>query len=144
MRQRSFAVLAALAIAGAQTQPQSQQPDMMIRINVNLVQVDAVVTDSQDRPVPNLKASDFEILQDGKRQTITNFSYVTTRPAEASAVPAPAKGQSPKNEPKSLAPPPAKIKLSDVRRTVALVVDDLGLSFDSISRIRQSLKKFVD
>src|SRR5262249_34216495 len=113
----------------------------VIRINVNLVQVDAVVTDSQDRPVTNLKASDFEMLQDGKRQNITNFSYVTTRPVPASATPAPGV---PKIQPKALGPPPKKIKIGDVRRTVALVVDDLGLSFESIARIRQSLEKFVD
>ena len=136
---RGTAVLAALAIAGAQTQPQTQQPDMVIRINVNLVQVDAVVTDSHDQPVTNLKASDFEILQDGKRQNITNFSYITFRPAAVSAAPAPPKGQ-----PKGFAPPPAKLKAADVRRTVALVVDDLGLSFESIAYVRQSLKRFVD
>jgi VWFA-related protein len=31
-----------------------------------------------------------------------------------------------------------------VRRTVALVVDDLGTSFESISYVRQSLRKYVD
>jgi hypothetical protein len=60
--------------------------DPVIRIDVKLVQVDAVVTDSAHKHIGNLKAGDFEILQDGKPQTITNFSYIapsalpTTRP----------------------------------------------------------------
>src|SRR5580698_3493585 len=49
----------------------------VIRIDVNLVQVDAVVTDSRGRRVTNLPATAFEILQDGKPQDITNFTYVS-------------------------------------------------------------------
>src|SRR5262249_52765214 len=41
-------------------------------------------------------------------------------------------------------PPPAALKPDQIRRTIALVVDDLGLSFESMARIRQSLKKWVD
>jgi hypothetical protein len=32
----------------------------------------------------------------------------------------------------------------DVRRTIALVVDDLGLSFQSTNYVRRALKQFVD
>jgi hypothetical protein len=48
----------------------------VIRVSVNLVQIDTTVTDAQGHTVPNLEAKDFEILQDGKPQTITKFSYV--------------------------------------------------------------------
>jgi hypothetical protein len=41
-------------------------------------------------------------------------------------------------------PPPVELKPNQVRRTVALVVDDLGLSFASIAQLRSALKKFVD
>ena len=135
---RSSAILLALVAAFAQT-PQPTAPDTVIRINVNLVQVDAVVTDSSGKPVTDLKPEDFEVLQDGKRQQITNFSYISTRdPSSARAKPA--------LTVKKGAPlvPPARIKPQDIRRTVALVVDDLGLSFESIARVRSSLKKFVD
>jgi VWFA-related protein len=135
---RSSAILLALVAAFAQT-PQPTAPDTVIRINVNLVQVDAVVTDSGGKAVTDLKPEDFEVLQDGKRQQITNFSYISTHdPGTARPKPAPAarKGAPPV--------PPARIKPQDVRRTVALVVDDLGLSFESIGRVRGSLKKFVD
>jgi VWFA-related protein len=37
-----------------------------------------------------------------------------------------------------------RLKPEEVRRTVALVVDDLGLSFESTYFVRRALKKFVD
>jgi hypothetical protein len=36
------------------------------------------------------------------------------------------------------------LKPEDVRRTIAVVVDDLGLSWESTSYVRRALKKFVD
>src|SRR5437016_10658813 len=142
---RFIAVFAVLTLASAQNQPQSfqQNPDNVIRITVNLVQVDAVVTDSKDKPVTNLKKEDFILLQDGKPQTITNFTYVNTRDASVRTISTP-KPQS-KGAPSLRPPPPPRgLKPTQIRRTVALVVDDLGLSFESIARIRGSLKKFVD
>jgi len=144
LRGKAIHTVAAIAVlAGASAQTANNQADEpIIRINVNLVQVDAVVTDAKDKPVSNLTADDFEIRQDGKVQKITNFSYISLRTTAAPAAALPArKAATPKGTPP---PPPAVIKASDVRRTVALVVDDLGLAFDSISRVRQSLKKFVD
>jgi VWFA-related protein len=118
-----------------------ENPDTTIRITVNLVQVDAVVTDAKNRQVTDLKASDFEIRQDGKPQKITHFSYISTLPAPAVA---PITTPQPKN---SAAPPPTPVRAlrpGQVRRTIAMVVDDLGLSFESMAQVRSALKKFVD
>jgi VWFA-related protein len=115
---------------------QGQSP-AVIRIDVNLVQVDAVVTDSKNRHVDNLKAEDFVILQDGKPQAITNFSYITTGNGTApAAAPTVRANRAP-------APPPEALKATDVRRMFALVVDDLNLSFESIAHVRDGLRKFV-
>lgn len=124
---RRLALLLVAAAALAQT------PDHVIRINVNLVQIDAIVTDGKGRPVTDLKAEDFQILQDGKPQVISNFSYVLTAPAGRPGPAVPIPGA-----------PPVKLKPGDVRRTIALVVDDLGLSFEAAAYVRQALKKFVD
>jgi VWFA-related protein len=40
--------------------------------------------------------------------------------------------------------PPVQLKPEQVKRTIALIVDDLGLSFESMVRVRLSLKRFVD
>lgn len=116
----------------------------VIRINVNLVQVDAMVTDAKGRPVTDLTADDFVVLQDGRPQTITNFAFVAVK----NTATATAGTASPPKRAKttvSLPPPPgAQLRQDQVRRTVALVIDDLALSVDSIQRVRQSLKKWVD
>src|SRR5215217_1572764 len=74
----------------AQNPPQTQKPtsddkDDVVKINTNLVQVDAVVT-KDGKPVTNLTADDFEIFEDGKRQTITSFAFISNVP---NAVPEP-------------------------------------------------------
>lgn len=145
---RFFALFLTLALASAQNSPQAfqqQNAESVIRITVNLVQVDAVVTDSKGKPVSNLRKEDFVILQDGKPQTITNFSYVSSKGSALQTTSAPLK-QAPAAKGVPAPPPPVTGSAipKQVRRTVALVVDDLGLSFESIAHIRASLKKFVD
>ena len=92
------------------------------------MQVDANVTDSHGKPVSGLKAADFQILQDGKPQVITNFSYISVKPSTADSAPtrvAVAKKGGTPGPP----PPPTTLSMNKVVRTIALVVDDLGLSF---------------
>jgi VWFA-related protein len=135
---------------GASPQPQTAVPNQqpspdvesqdVVRINTNLVQVDVVVT-KDGKPVNDLQPGDFEILEDGKPQTITNFSYISNVPDGATAATAPRQKPSEKTAPPV---PPAKIKLGDQRRTVALVIDDLGISWDSMSQIKSQVRKFLD
>ena len=113
----------------------------MVRITSNLVQVDVTVTDKKGRPIPNLRPEDFEILEDGKPQKITNFSFITGRERVA---PAPARSERKGKTPAPPPPPPVVLRPEQVRRTVALVVDDLGLSFESVHFVRAALRKFVD
>jgi VWFA-related protein len=111
----------------------------VIKINTNLVQVDAVVT-RNGKQVTDLRAEDFVILQDGKPQPITNFSYVSNEPAGTANVAAPTKTKD-----KTAVPPvPSAIRPHDVRRTMAFVVDDLGLMFESIDRAKSQLRKFIN
>ena len=108
---------------------------------MNLVQVDAVVTDSDGRQVTNLAADDFEVLEDGRPQQITAFSYVKT----AGPQPVGARPAAPVKNPIAPPMPPAPhLTPQQVRRTVVLMVDDLGLSFESTYYVRRALKKFVD
>jgi hypothetical protein len=113
--------------------PTPKPPETVIKVSVKLVQVDATVTDEKGHSVRDLQAQDFEILQDGKPQVITNFSYVNppvnTRPGARADIPS---GN------------PNKVRFQDIHRTVALVVDDLGLSFESTVRTRMALLHYVD
>ena len=63
------------------TPPDKSLPDQkneddtdVVRITTNLMQVDATVTDRDGKQVTDLKAADFEIMENGRPQAITNFS----------------------------------------------------------------------
>jgi VWFA-related protein len=58
----------------APTPQPPQQPTF--RTGVNFVRVDAIVTDRQGNPVADLKQADFEVLEDGKAQTIESFRFI--------------------------------------------------------------------
>src|SRR6266542_686972 len=138
---------------GTQTRPAPQQPipkqaqeqnpgrddeQDIVRITSNLVQLDVVVT-KDGKLVTDLTADDFEIFEDGHLQQITNFSYVSniqTAPTVASLPP---------NKSKS-GPPvlPAVVRAQDIHRSIALVVDDMGISFQTMGQVRKQLRKFVD
>jgi len=124
----------------ASQEVQKPESDEVVRITTNLVQVDAVVTDNHGKVVTDLKPDEIKILEDGRQQKITNFSYYVT---ESPAAPA-GREKSATVEKNAPPVPPTRLKPEDVRRTIAIVVDDLGLSFESTHFVRQALKKFVD
>lgn len=117
-------------------QKKAEAEDDVVRITTNLVQVDAVVTKG-GKTVPNLTAEDFEIYEDGRKQTITSFAYISNVPTTTAAAPPPEKGKV------IDAPPAAPLKRDEARRTVALVVDELGLSAESINQVKKQLRKFI-
>ena len=63
------------AIQGTSGQtPQGQ--DEVIRVRTNEVRLDVVVKDKKGRPVKDLTAGDFEVLEDGVSQKIASFRFV--------------------------------------------------------------------
>jgi len=126
-------------VAAPQT-PQPQKPaesdDEVVKITTNLVQVDAVVT-KDGKLVKDLTADDFEIYEDGRKQAITSFAYISNVPGTNSP---------PVNmvrEKGAEVVPFTPVKADVPRRTMALLVDDLGLSAESIGQVRRQLRKFV-
>ena len=125
----------------SQSPSQAQNDEDVVRITTNLVQIDAVVVDKTGQPVTGLTPEDFEILENGKPQPITNFSFIEVAPGPAANKP----GESaPKPAKNALPVPPARLKAGQVNRTIALVVDDLMMSFFSVGTVQESLKKFVN
>ena len=119
----------------AQKTPQKPDytQDDVVRITTNLVQVDAVVT-KDGKAVTNLTADDFEIYEDGRKQAITSFAFISNVPNSTAPKP---------DVKKADVVPFAQINQEDPHRTIAFVVDDLGLSHESISRVRGQLRKFI-
>ncbi|MEP7076097.1 MAG: VWA domain-containing protein [Acidobacteriota bacterium] len=133
-------------VAGCLAQQATPSPtpkptdDDVVKISTALIQVDVTVTDAKGKVIPDLKPEDVEIYENGQKQKISHFSFIaaaqqaikTDQSKEAKAV-------------KDAIPlPTAKLRTDQIRRTVALVVDDLSLSFESTYQVRRALKKFVD
>jgi VWFA-related protein len=135
-------ILVATAALVAAQQPVPAQPPVQtaspFRIAVDLIQVDAVVTDSRGRYVTDLTAADFEVLQDGKSRTLSAFTYVDSAAQRAALG---GNSAAPRSAPIGL---PAPIAPDKIQRTIAVVVDDLGLSFESTARVRAMLRRFID
>lgn len=120
----------------------AQDPDApTLRITVTMVQVDAVVTDRGGKHVPDLTRDDFEVFEDGKAQKISHFSFVPGQaPIQRKTTASGLKGA----PVTATVPGGLKASAENTRRTMALVVDDLGLTFASTHSVREELRRFVD
>jgi VWFA-related protein len=73
------ALIAAAVVAapGAQDRPPAaQQPPVTFKVEINYVEIDAVVTDAQGNFVRDLTKDDFHVVEDGKPQSVSVFSLV--------------------------------------------------------------------
>lgn len=135
------------SVFGQTPQPNATPPlpvndQDVLKISTNLVQLDVVVTDKNGNQVTDLKPEDFEIFINGEKQDISNFSYIFSKTANTGNSESGRKNKI--VEKYNVPPPPAKLKLEEVRRTYAIIVDDLGLSFTSIPAVKDSIRKFIN
>ena len=107
----------------------------VVKITTALIQIDVTVTDKSGKIFADLRRDEIEIYENGKKQDINNFTFVSN----VRDVVEKGKGNT-----AGVRLPPTTIKPEQVRRTIALVVDDLTLSFESTYYVRRALKKFVD
>jgi VWFA-related protein len=140
-------LLTGLAITPAPRQP-SQTPERppppTFRVSEELSTIDAIVTDNQGQHVRDLRPEDFEVQQRGNRLAVRQVVYVDTSAATATtrAETSDVAGATPR-----VIPPPAGPVASTGqtnRRTIAVVVDDFGLSFESVYWTRRALSQFID
>jgi VWFA-related protein len=74
-----FAAALGAALLGSQAAPPPQadrQMPLTFRVEVNYVEVDAIVVDRRGEFVPDLQQADFQVLEDGKPQAIKSFGLV--------------------------------------------------------------------
>lgn len=134
---------AALAIAAnAQSTAPSPRPSPpaddgeVVKISTTLIQLDVTVTDRKGKVIGDLTADDFEIFENKQKQKITGLTFISSVRERTTETARPAAADIPL--------PPTTIRPEEVRRTIALVVDDLSLSFESAYYTRRTLRKFVD
>lgn len=118
-----------------QPTPTVETDDDVVKISSNLIQIDVTVTGKDGKVITDLKPEEIEIFENGQRQEISNFTFVSSTVESAS-------GKNDQNSAGIVLP--SKIRPEQVRRTMALVVDDLTLSWESTHFVKRALKKFVE
>lgn len=114
--------------------------DDVVKITTKLVQIDAVVTDKNGNQIKDLSIDDFELLQDGKPQKITDFSYVNTEtPGRSTA-------QNTIKNGTSVSAPPVRISPQNSGRIVTFIVDDGNCTASQVGMTasREALIKFIN
>lgn len=134
----TICLVSAFCLSGfAQTPtPTPTADDDVVKISTNLIQLDVTVTDKKGNVIGDLKPEEIEIYENGEKQNITNFSFIAATSETVT--------KKPKTDQPNVLLPPQAVRPEQVRRTIALVVDDLTLSFASTEWVRQALKKFVN
>jgi VWFA-related protein len=148
-------LLAAVLVSSATLPAQHEigtQDAPVFRASTHLVTIDAVVTDGDGKAVTNLTRDDFDVIVGGRHQALEQALYIRTqdqpqawaaaRAATAGSGNAPPEARSESAASRTLrttATAPDKIA-----RTIALVVDDLGLSFQSMFYVRNAVHKYID
>jgi VWFA-related protein len=118
----------------AAAQTADQQPPITFKVEVNYVEVDAVVTDSAGRFVRGLTREDFEVREQSKPQTISVFSLVDI-PVERPDTPYFAK---------TSIEPDVRTNREIDGRVFVLVLDDLHTQSLRSPRVRAAARQFVE
>lgn len=124
----------------------AQEPQTpRFRVAVDAVRIDAVVSDKDGHVVRDLTADDFDIYQDGTKQKVTfaQFVPVLASPAGETTPSNP----SPRTSAVVGAPPPRNagaVRRESIQRTLAIVIDDLGMSIESLYYVKRGLHDFID
>ena len=139
-----------VSLLARQQSPSAAPNTQVFRTSATLVTVDAVVTDKTGRHVTDLTKEDFELVADGKRRTLRHVVYVPlgSAPAVVQQPTQPSVEESRRTmappDGRTMTPSPIRAVSPSTARVMAVVVDDLGLSFESTVAVRNSLKKFID
>src|SRR5438445_10463406 len=127
--------LGATALIAGQTPPaapQTQQPTF--KVQVDYVEVDALVTDRSGTFVRDLKKEDFQVLEDGRPQTITTFSLVDI-PVE--------KFQRPLGAEFPVEPDVKSNERPFDGRAYVMIIDDWHTCFGRSDRVNRAARQFV-
>jgi VWFA-related protein len=118
-----------------QKETKTEQSPFAFKVPVDVIVVNATVTDAKGKPVLDLTADDFKIFEDGKPQSIHTFTLETYKAVQPPAM----------SDTKS---PPAIARDADLNysqsRMFALVIDDVTSAREYLYATVEAAKKFVE
>lgn len=110
---------------------QDNESKTVLKTNTRLVVVDVVATDAKGTPVSDLQSIDFTVLENGRPQKITNFSFQHPEEITGTAAPMP---------PNVFTNVPAK-KSSSLN---IILLDEMNGEFTSRAHALDELSKYLD
>ena len=115
--------------------PNASQEAPVFRGGINFVRVDVIVTDKKQAVLTDLTQADFELLEDGKPQTIEQFRLV-----RVDGVPRP--GDPPPRQIRSRADEETEAGRDDTR-VFAILLDDYHTRLSNSISVREPLLQFI-
>ena len=118
----------------APADPPDDAPAVTFQVQIDYVEVDAIVTDADGNPVRDLGPEDFEVLEDDVLQDVELFSFVDVpigspdQPRRATA----------------LIEPDVRNNYEFDGRLYVLMLDDLHTSFQRVEIVRAAARAFVE
>lgn len=110
----------------------------VVKIQTNLIQLDVTVIDKKGDPVRDLTLDEIKVYENGKLQKITHLSFVP------GAKTSPRTSEEKKAAAAAPVLPGVPLRADQVRRTLAIVVDDGGMSWKSAFFARKELLKYIE
>src|SRR5882762_11904737 len=128
-------VFGSVLTAGQTPAPVQQASQPTFKVQVDYVEVDVVVTDRQNQLVRDLKKEDFQVLEDGKPQSINTFTFVDI-PIE--------RADRPLYSSTPLEPDVRTNERAFDGRVYVMVVDDLHTRFGRTQRVKGAARQFIE
>jgi VWFA-related protein len=128
-------LVAVLAFVPSLRAQATAKADVLPPVSVDVVRIDAVVTDKGGHPKAGLALEDFAVLEDGVPQKLVQFEAYGRPVAATPSAPASSPSTPAATEPVASPRPP---------RFVVLAVDDVHVEFGNMGRVQKALTRFVD
>jgi VWFA-related protein len=133
-----MAVLLGGVMAGQAPQPAQPPPDLQMpsfKVQVDYVEVDAVVTDEQGNFVANLTKDDFQVFEDGRPQTVSTFAVVNI-PVE--------QGDRPLFADEPIEPDVETNERPFDGRIYVMILDDLHVAATRTQNVKNNARRFIE
>src|SRR5580765_2253302 len=130
--------IAVLALVAGTARPAAQQPQPppQFRASTDYVSTRVTARDGTGRPVAGLPIKDFEVFEDGVRQTISNFTPWAGGRAMT--------GTAPKGVPAEGLIVPASVRPAAEGRIFIIFIDDLHIQFRDTQVLKKALTQIRD
>jgi VWFA-related protein len=114
-----------------------------LSVNVRLVDVDVTAFDQKGQPVTGLSMKDFEVYDNGRKESLRSFSKVSSNPAAPQTAVTSALPVLYSNRPNANGPAQSATASAPGSSTI-LLLDPTSLSFADLSHTREQILKFLD